>query len=289
MSAHSLKTRMGGYWDLLKPRLIFLVILSAMAGFYLAGQPGAETYSLWSALLGISLVSAGSMALNQWMEREADSKMVRTQERPLPRGILTPKEAFWTGFFLSAAGLAVLVGGGHAAAAVLAAVTLFLYIAVYTPLKKITPWCTLIGALPGALPTLTGWAAVEWPFSQRAWALFAILFVWQMPHFLAISWLWRDDYKRAGFRILSVEDATGKRVARQMAAYVALLLPLSLVPVWIGMAGWIYGAAAGLLGLYFLIQSFRAIQNIDRYARPVFRTSILYLTILLILLMLDKQ
>ncbi len=281
--------RLQAYWELAKPRLIFLVILSAMAGFYLAGRPGVETPALWSALLGISLVSAGSMVLNQWLEREADAKMVRTQARPLPQKQVTPLEAFALGLILSAAGLWILTAGGHVAAAILAGVTLALYIVVYTPLKKATTVCTLIGAIPGALPTLTGWAAVEWPLGGRAWILFLILFLWQMPHFYAISWLWRDDYIRAGFRILSVDDSKGSRVARHIFIYVLALIPVSLLPVWIGMAGWIYGAGVLALGFYFLWKAVQALGDINRYARPVFRASIIYLSALLILLMLDKQ
>lgn len=289
MSEVALSQRLQGFWDLLKPRLIFLVILSAMTGFYLALQPGHSAPALWSVLLGITLVSAGSMALNQWLERAEDKKMVRTQKRPLPAGTVTPREALLIGLGLSAAGLGVLVAGQHVAAAVLAAVTLILYIVVYTPLKKVTTLCTLIGALPGALPTLAGWAAVEWPFSQRAWILFAILYLWQMPHFYAISWLWREDYVRAGFRMLSVNDTTGKRVAGHIFAYVLALIPMSLLPVWIGMAGWVYGVGALGLGLFFLWRAIQALGDIQRYARPVFHASIIYLSVLLILLIVDKQ
>jgi protoheme IX farnesyltransferase len=289
MSEVALLRRLQGCLDLLKPRLIFLVILSAMTGFYLALQPGSLTPALWSALLGITLVSAGSMALNQWYERAEDKMMVRTQKRPLPAGTVTPLEALVIGMGLSVAGLWVLVVGQHVAAAVLAAVTLALYIVVYTPLKKITPLCTLIGALPGALPTLAGWAAVEWPFSQRAWILFAVLYLWQMPHFYAISWLWRDDYARAGFRMLSVNDVNGKRTARHIFVYVLALIPVSLLPIWIGMAGWVYGAGVLGLGLYFLWRAIQALGDIQRYARPVFHASIIYLSALLILLIVDKQ
>lgn len=289
MSQAAVSLRMYGYWDLLKPRLIFLVILSAMTGFYLASQPGHTAPALWSALLGITLVSAGSMALNQWLERAEDKKMVRTQKRPLPAGVVTPLEALLIGLCLSLAGLWVLVAGQHVAAAVLAAVTLVLYIVVYTPLKKITTLCTLVGALPGALPTLAGWAAVEWPFSERAWILFAILFLWQMPHFYAISWIWREDYVRAGFKMLSVNDMTGKRIARHIFAYVLALIPMSLLPVWIGMAGWVYGVGALGMGVFFLWRAIQALGDIQRYARPVFHASIIYLSAILILLIIDKQ
>ncbi|MBP9864937.1 MAG: heme o synthase [Candidatus Omnitrophica bacterium] len=289
MSQVALALRLRGYVDLLKPRLIFLVILSAMTGFYLAQKPGHVASALWSALLGITLVSAGSMALNQWLERAEDKKMVRTQKRPLPAGVVTPLEALLMGLGLSAAGLWVLVAGQHAAAAILAGVTLVLYIVVYTPLKKITLLCTIVGAIPGALPTLAGWAAVEWPFSERAWILFVILYLWQMPHFYAISWIWREDYVRAGFKMLSVNDPTGQRVARHILFYVLALLPVSLLPVWIGMAGWVYGAGAVALGFFFLWRAIQAFGDIQRYARPVFHASIIYLSALLILLIVDKQ
>jgi len=284
-----LSQRLYGYWDLLKPRLIFLVVLSAMTGFYLALLPGHPSPALWSVLVGITLVSAGSMALNQWLERDEDKKMVRTQKRPLPAGLVTPGEALWIGILLSTAGVAVLLVSGHIAAAILAAVTLALYIVVYTPLKKRTSFCTLVGAVPGALPTLAGWAAVEWPFSERAWVLFAILFLWQMPHFYAISWIWREDYVRAGFRMLSVNDPQGKRTSRHIFFYVLALLPISLLPVWVGMAGWIYGAGILALGTFFLWRAAQTLGDIQRYARPVFHASIIYLSALLILLIIDKQ
>ena len=282
-------TKLQGFWDLVKPRLILLVILSAMTGFYLALDSARSLPALWSVLLGISLVSAGSMALNQWLEREEDKKMVRTRKRPLPAGVLSKTEAFTVGVVLSAVGLGVLVIGEHYAAALLAFVTLVLYVWVYTPLKKFTPLCTLIGAIPGALPTLTGWAAVQWPLGSRAWILFSILFLWQMPHFYAISWLWRDDYERAGFKIISVTDRTGQRVARHILVYVILLVLVSGLPVWVGMAGWIYGSGALVLGVYFLWRAGQAYRDIQQYSRPVFHASILYLTLLLILLIVDKQ
>ena len=183
----------------------------------------------------------------------------------------------------------MLIQGGHAAAAFLAGITLFLYLALYTPLKKKTKLCTLVGAIPGALPTITGWAAAEWPLSHRAWILFAILFLWQMPHFYAISWLWREDYTRAGFRILSVDDPKGEKVARHILVYTVLLLLASMIPVWAGMNGLIYAAGALLLNIFFVVRAVQAVQNIGKFARPVFRASILYLSVLFLLMVIDKR
>ncbi len=287
----ALAASLGAYAELVKPRLTFLVILSAMTGFYLALPPGAPLAPLffWRALVGISLVSAGSMALNEWMEREEDAKMRRTQNRPLPSGRLLPVQAALFGAVIALAGLGILIGGGHTAAALLAGATLFLYLGIYTPLKKKTVLCTLVGAVPGALPTITGWAAAAWPLSQRAWILFLILFLWQMPHFYAISWLWREDYVRAGFRILSVEEAAQKTVPRHILAYTLLLLPASLVPFWMGMNGPWYAAGATMLGIFFIVRAAQAVQNIEKFARPVFRASIIYLSVLLLLMVLDKR
>ena len=291
MSRGFLKERLEAYWELIKPRLIFLVILSAMTGYYLALKPGApfSWRILLTALAGISLVSAGSMVLNQWMERREDALMQRTQSRPLPTGRVTPAETLIFGVALSVLGFFVLIKGGHAAAALLAGVTLFLYLALYTPLKKKTPLCTLIGAVPGALPTITGWAAAEWPLSYRAWILFLVLFLWQMPHFYALSWWWREDYRQAGFRILSVDDSGGKKVSRHILVYTLLLLPASLIPVWAGMNGFIYAAGVLILGIFFIVKAVQAMQNIEQFSRPVFRASIIYLTALLLLMVIDKK
>ncbi len=283
------RARLKAYGELTKPRLTLLVILSAMTGYYLGHRGGFSWGPLCVAAFGISFVSAGSMVLNQWMEREADSRMQRTQKRPLPEGRVTPLEALIFGLLLSAAGLWILFAAGHKEAGTLSGVTLLIYLLVYTPLKCVTPYCTLIGAIPGAMPTLAGWAAAQWPLSGNAWILFAILYIWQMPHFFAISWLWRDDYVRAGFRMLSVEDVKGQRISRQIFIYTLILLPLSLLPFLLRQTGMIYFSVMMPLGIFFLTQAVRGLRDIHRAARPLFRTSIVYLSLLLILMILDKR
>ncbi|MCB9799874.1 MAG: protoheme IX farnesyltransferase [Candidatus Omnitrophica bacterium] len=276
------------YLELAKPRLIVLVILSSMAGFYLASQDSfLNIYTFWVAL-GLSIVSAGSQVLNQWMERVADSLMRRTQNRPIPTGRVSAPAAFGFGVALSLTGLCVLALKVNAGSCWIAAVTLFSYIALYTPLKKITPLCTLVGAVPGALPPVAGWAAAQWPLHQEAWILFLILFLWQMPHFFAISWIWRDDYIRAGFRMISVEDATGKKVARHILIYTVLLLPASLLPVVVGMNGLVYLIGAVLLGIAFVWTARCGMKDLNTHAKLIFRMSIIYLTILLILMVVNK-
>ena len=287
--ARGLSARLKAYVELTKPRLSMLVIFSAMTGYYLGHQGAFSWRALCIAAFGISLVSAGSMVLNQWQERGVDAKMQRTQKRPLPEGRVSPLEALALGLSLSLAGLWILIAAGHWAACVLSGATLLIYLLVYTPLKSVTSYCTLIGAIPGSMPTLAGWAAAEWPLSSSAWTLFAILYLWQMPHFFAISWIWREDYVRAGFRMLSVEDAGGKRLSRQIFVYTLALLPVSLLPAVLGHTGWIYLAGTSALGLYFVFQAAGGLRDMNKAARPIFRTSILYLSFLLILMILDKR
>ncbi len=282
------KPRIHLYFELTKARLVSLVLLSTAVGFYL-GTPGAFDGALFGiCLLGTSLVAAGSMALNQWMERVEDGRMNRTAGRPLPSSKLHALEAFVFGTVVSGAGLAVLFICANFAAGLLAALTLFFYILLYTPLKKTTSLCTIVGAVPGALPPLIGWAAAAGTVTYQAWILFAIIFLWQMPHFLAIAWMYRREYAAAGFQMLSVTDPSGRQPARQIVLYAASLLPVSLLPSLFGMEGPLYFFGAFIMGAGFIALGIASVNLLNQRASWIFRASLLHLTGLQLLLVFDK-
>lgn len=281
--------RFRDYMELTKPRLVSLVLLSAAVGFFLAEPADFHPWLLAHMLLGTLLVAAGSMTLNQWMERHEDAKMIRTSHRPLPAGRLLPAEALIFGVLLSAAGLFILSLLQSPAPCLLAAITLFSYLLLYTPLKRKTSLCTIVGALPGALPVLIGWTAAAGRPSFQGWVLFFILFLWQMPHFLAIAWLYRHEYANAGFSMLSVTDPDGRQVGRQIVLYSLALLPVSLLPAMVGMTGMFYFFSAFILGIVLAGLAVKGVSQLDQKARPLFRASVLYLAALLILMVLDKR
>lgn len=281
-------TRVKDYFELTKFRLVSLVLLSTAVGFILASEGPFNFTLLFAAMMGTSLVATGSMALNQWMEHREDAKMIRTQTRPIPAGKIQTREAFLFGLFLSGLGLLILKYGVNTSSCFLASLTLVSYIIFYTPLKKITSLCTIVGAVPGALPPLIGWVAVSGRPSYEAWVLFAIIFLWQMPHFLAIAWLYRKDFEQAGFKILSTEDPDGKQVARQILLYSSALLPVSLLPSLVGVCGFLYFFGALALGMGFVGLSLVSLTRLNEKARALFRASILHLALLLILMVLDK-
>jgi protoheme IX farnesyltransferase len=275
--------------DLVKARLTTLVLLTTLVGFYL-GWHGAMNYVLmFNALAATALVAAGASALNQLLEREYDSKMRRTQSRPLPSGRLQPTTVAIFGGVTSVAGLVYLALAVNLLTSVLGAVTLVSYLFIYTPLKRVTWLNTMIGAVPGALPPLMGWTAARGELSGEGWALFAILFFWQLPHFFAIAWIYRDEYARAGFKMLPAVDPEGRRTAQQAVSNTLALLAVSLCPFVFKMAGTTYLVGAILLGAGFL---WCAIQ-FSRYltlarARQLFFASIIYLPLLLALMVWDK-
>ena len=276
------------YWELAKPRLVSLSLLSAAVGFFLATS-GPFDFGLFSVtLFGTALIAASSMAFNQLLERHEDAKMRRTASRPLPSGRLQPFEVFIFGTILAALGLVILFFAVNRVSAFLAVLTLVTYVLIYTPLKKMTPICTIVGAIPGALPPLIGWSAAGGRPTLEAWALFAIIFLWQMPHFLAIAWMWRDDYKAAKFRMLSVEDPDGREVARQILLYSLALLPVSLVPTFAGLTGPFYFVGSLALGLGLVGMAFFGLNRIEQMARPFFRATIIYLSLLLLLMIFNK-
>jgi protoheme IX farnesyltransferase len=274
---------------LTKPRVVLMVLITTLVGYYVGLAAAADYGRLAALLLGTALAAGGTLALNQYWERDVDARMARTRTRPLPEGRLAPLEALLFGAGLTAAGLAVLVlGAGRLAAATVAA-TFVLYVFAYTPLKLRTPFCTMVGAVPGALPPVAGWAAARDDLGLGAWVLFGILFLWQLPHTLAIAQLYREDYARAGVRLLPVIDAQGRATERQILSGTLALLAVSLLPTLIGLAGGIYFTGALVLGAGFVVLGAQqALAPSLSRARRVLMASLLYLPVLLALLAFDK-
>ena len=291
--APSLRERLVGAYELTKPRMNFLILVTTAVGFYLAAGPGGLWQRAWlfaATLVGTALTAAGASVLNQFVERDADALMPRTRRRPLPAGLLSPAFALASGVALGLVGTAWLALLVNPLTAALGAFTLLSYVLVYTPMKRRTPWCTLVGAVPGAIPPMMGFTAVEGTISPGAWALFAILFVWQMPHFYGLAILYKDDYARGGYAMLPSRPNGTLRTARQSVGFLALLLPASLLPTLAGVAGYWYAAAAVLLWGWFFaagVQCWRSLGKAD--ARKLFFASILYLPLLLGVMMLDRQ
>jgi heme o synthase len=277
------------YLELTKPRIAVLVLATVVTGFLLASHQSVDGWRLLHVVIGTSLVAGGASALNQWLERHRDARMSRTANRPLPAGRLLPTEALAFGISLGVSGtLYLLVTLPSPLTALIAVITFACYVGAYTPLKPVTTWNTLIGAVPGALPPVIGYSAVAGSLDLGALILFLIVFIWQIPHFFAIAWMYRFQYARAGLLMLPVVDPHGRRTALQMVLYCLALLPISLLPVYLHSAGWLYGVGAVLLGFFFLNAACRfARQRNDTRARRVLRTSLLYLPGLLLLLLLD--
>ena len=276
------------YLELTKPRLTGLAVVSALIGFWL-GSAGSLSWGKFLAVLfGTSLIGAGAGALNQYLEREADSQMYRTRNRPIPSGRIRPESALLFGVVTSIAGLAALALGANPLAGTLATVTLASYLFLYTPLKRRTALCTLIGAIPGAIPPMIGWAAARGSLGLESWLLFAILFLWQLPHFLAIAWSFREDYARAHFKMLPVLDPEGIMTGRQIALYCLALLPVSLLPTALGLTGFLYFLVALISGLAFLgIGLFAAAVRTREAAHRLFLASVIYLPWILLTMTLD--
>jgi len=281
--------RLVDFVALTKPRLNLLVLVTTLAGLYLASPAGVEVGLLVNTLAGTALVAGGAAALNQVWERRTDALMRRTNMRPLPGGRLGTSEGAWFGVLLSAIGLAQLGVAVNATAAAVAGATLISYVLVYTPLKLRTPLATLIGAIPGALPPVIGWSAATGRISLEALVLFGIVFFWQMPHFLAIAWLYRDDYANAAIPLLPVLEPDGRRTGQQALVYSAALWPVSLLPAAVGLAGVPYMIVATVLGLLFVWLTLRfARARSMATARALFLFSITYLPLLLGALVADR-
>ncbi|MCI0748826.1 MAG: heme o synthase [Verrucomicrobia subdivision 3 bacterium] len=275
--------------ELVKARLTFLVLITTLVGFYV-GASGALDWTLMvHTLAGTALLACGAAALNQLIEREHDAKMRRTECRPLPSGRLTPNTVLIFGGACSIAGLVYLAAAVNPLTGLLGAITLVTYVFVYTPLKRVTWLNTAIGAVPGALPPLMGWTAATNELSPAAWCLFGILFFWQIPHFLAIAWMYRDEYAKAGFVMLPAVDPEGSRTAHYAVSHTLGLLFASLSPVLFGLTGSIYMYGALIIGLAFLAAAFAFGRRLDvARARQLFFASIIYLPLLLGLMVLDK-
>jgi heme o synthase len=274
---------------LTKPRLNLLVLITTLGGLYLASPAGVPFLLLVHSLVGTALVAGGAAALNQVWERETDARMRRTSNRPLPSGRLGLAEAAWFGILLSIAGLLELALGANVLAATVALVTWTSYVLVYTPLKTRTSLATLVGAIPGALPPVIGWAAASETVTLPALVLFGIVFFWQMPHFLAIAWIYRDDYARAGIPLLPVIEPDGRRTGHQALLYAAALWPVSLLPALVGLAGAPYSIVATCLGFVFIgLAALFARDRSQPNARRLFLFSLTYLTLLWGALVADR-
>lgn len=282
--------RLDDYAQIAKMRLSMLVLLTTLVGFYFGSSEHMDLWRLIETLLGTGLVAVGSGALNQVIERRSDAKMARTAKRPLPAGHMSAEEVLYLGVGASLAGMLYLALRVSIDAAALAALTLALYVFVYTPLKRVTSLNTLVGALPGALPPLIGYVAAREQLDWPAYVLFAILFIWQLPHFLSIAWLYRAQYENAGLRMLPTSDPEGIATGMQMTVHAVTLLPLSMLPLFFRMSGRTYLAAALGLGAVFLGTCvWFAIKRNDRAARRVFLMSVIYLPLLLSLMMYDSN
>jgi protoheme IX farnesyltransferase len=281
---------MNDYIQLTKPRITWLILMSTAIGFFFGAKSGWTWWLLLHTLVGTGLIASGTAALNQWWERDADAKMKRTHGRPLPSGRISIIGALWFGIALSIAGFVELWLGANLLTGLLGLFTLATYLFVYTPLKQRTPHSTTVGALPGAMPPVIGYAASAAILDAQALALFGILFLWQFPHFYSIAWIYREDYSRAGIRMLPVVDPTGERTARQILIYALLLVPVSLVPAYLGMSGGLYLAGALLLSLMYVFYSLRIAQlRTLRAARSVLLSSIVYLPLLYVLMLADSM
>jgi protoheme IX farnesyltransferase len=274
---------------LAKPRLNMLVVASTLAGYAMAEGEGLGIARVCGLLLGTGLVAGGASAFNQVIERDLDALMRRTRTRPIPDQRLQPIEGLLFGTAITLAGVLLILASANALAATVAMATLLSYVAVYTPLKRRSSFGTVIGAIPGALPPIIGWAAVAGALPIQAWTLFGIMFLWQLPHFLAIAWMYREDYARAGFPMLPVLEPDGRSTARQSVGYAAALVPLSLAPTLMHMAGETYFAGALVLGFGFLWLTLRfARTRATQDARRVFFGSIAYLPLLWMLMIANK-
>jgi protoheme IX farnesyltransferase len=281
---------MKDYIELTKPRITWLILMSAGVGYFF-GMRGAGVHwlVLFHAVLGTGLMASGTATLNEWYEREADSKMRRTRMRPIPSGRIAPSRALAFGIALSIAGFLDLLFGANAVAAWWGLATLATYLFLYTPLKQYTPHATTVGAFPGAMPPLIGFAAAAGKLTAEAWALFAILFLWQFPHFLSIAWMYREDYGRAGIVMLPVVEPDGKATARRIVLCSLLLIPVSLAPSYLSMAGRVYLFGALAMGLGLLYTGLRvAFDRTALRARTVLLASVVYLPLLYGLMLLDR-
>jgi heme o synthase len=279
----------GDLAELVKARLTLLVLVTTAVGFYLGAEPPIDFKLLFHTVFGTAAAAAGAAALNQWWERQADGLMRRTMTRPIPAGRMAPFQALLLGTALSIFGVVYLAIVCNPLSAALSAITIVIYIFAYTPLKRSSTANTAVGAIPGAIPPMIGWAAARGDIGPGAWSLFVIVFLWQMPHFFAIAWMCREDYSRAGFRMISGDDPTGERSASQSVFFCILLLVLAGLPAFVGIASYVYEAVELVLGGLFIAVAMRFLRlRTQSAARLLFIASIAYLPLLLAALVLTK-
>ena len=289
VSPQTLKSKLRDYYTLTKPEVNLLILMTTSAGYYLASRGSLRIGGLLNTLLGTLLVASGTATLNQWMERVWDGKMRRTASRPLPSGRLTGREALVFGILLSIAGGLYLLIAVNALSALLAVSTLLSYLLVYTPLKRKTPLCTLLGAFPGAMPTLIGWAGASTNMSRQAWFLFAILFLWQFPHFLAIALMYRDDYSRAGYRMLPDFDRDTRFTRVEIVGFTLILVLATMLPL-VGHASLLYWAGMCMSGAFLLYHVGRlAASSSTVRASRLLHASVLYLPVVLVIMVASKK
>jgi heme o synthase len=281
--------RTADFFELTKPRIVLMVLVTAFVGFYVGSEKVPDYVRLLQMLFGTALAAAGTLALNQFVERDTDAMMERTRRRPLPDGRVQPREALWFGIFVTVAGLAYLgLAVNVESAWVTAAITLS-YLLLYTPIKRKSSLCMLVGAVPGALPPVIGWVAARGDFALDAWVLFAIMFLWQVPHTLAIARLYREDFARAGIQFLPVIEPEGSSTHRQIVSHCAALLVVSLLPTLLGLAGAVYFVVAFFLGVGFLASGVSlALDSSLGKARRLLFASLIYLPALLLVMALDR-
>ena len=287
--ASRIRRRAVDYFELTKPRIVAMILITTAAGFYLGAQGSPNYLVLLHTLIGTALAGGGTLALNQLMERDADALMVRTRTRPLPDGRLLPVDALVFGLLLTICGIGYLVWASLWRSALVTLLITVTYLLMYTPLKQRTSLCSMIGAVPGALPPVIGWAAVRGSLGIEAWILFTIMFLWQVPHSLAIGWLYRDDFAKAKFCLLPVIDPNGKATGRQVVLNCALLFAVGFLPVLTGFAGVGYGVTAFFLGGLFLWYGVNFARSCSLVAaRQLLFASLIYLPAILTALALDK-
>ncbi|MDZ4805609.1 MAG: heme o synthase [Candidatus Eisenbacteria bacterium] len=281
--------RLADWVELTKPRITFMVLVTTLIGFFMATPGNLHWPLLVQVLVATALVASGASTLNQYTERDLDALMRRTADRPLPAGRIDPTAALAFGVVLSCIGTLWLALTANLLTGAVAAATVLSYVFAYTPLKRTTPLSTIVGAVPGALPPLGGWAAATGQVTPAAWVLFGIVFIWQLPHFLAIGRLYREDYGRAGYPMLPVLDTEGQTTGRHMVVWSLALIPVSLATTILGLTGLLYTIGALILGAWFALASFRFLaRRTDRAARELFLASIVYLPVLCLLMALDK-
>jgi protoheme IX farnesyltransferase len=289
LEAQSVRHRLADYLALTKPRVVSMVLVTTLTGFYLGSGGTRDVALICNLLLGTALAAGGTLALNQFMERDLDARMMRTRTRPLPDGRLRPGEALWFGLLIGVAGCGLLYFAINPLTALVTASISVTYLLLYTPLKRVSSICSIVGAVPGALPPVAGWAAARGTLEAPAWVLFAIMFLWQLPHSLAIAQLYSVDYGRAGIKLLPTEDPTGGSTGRQIVSNSLALLAVGLIPSLLGFAGAIYGVIALAAGVILLVYGVRlAIAPSSQAARRVMFASLVYLPVVLVAMVLDK-